>query len=123
MYNKPEVRVLQNQEVNSRPVEVTSSEAANLLAKYGYSNPQTSTHTHTNSDGGLTAEDLYAQFDRELEIQRQRDFERRIAPKAITFDSRNINYSTTDYRNLDDGFGIQVQIVSDMPIYNNNKRY
>ena len=46
-------------------------------------------------------------------------------PKAVTFDSRNIGYSNSEYRDLDvDGhnFGIQVQVVSDMPIQNNNNR-
>ena len=42
--------------------------------------------------------------------------------KAITFDSNNIGYSNSEFRDVDiDGqkFGIQVQVISDMPI---NKR-
>lgn len=122
MYSKPEVRIIQDQHIETKPQEVTSSEAANLLAKYGYSTHQT-TSTNNNSDNsGLTVQELYNQYDREMEIQRQMELERRNRPKSVTFDNRNINYSSTDYRSLDDGFGIQVQVVSDMPI-NNNRRY
>jgi hypothetical protein len=123
MYSKPEVRIIQDQQINTSPAEVTSSEAAALLAKYGYSS-----NTYNNQpqapiqDNGLTVQDLYAQHDREIELQRQKEIQRRNGPKAYTFDTTNIHYSNTDYRTLDtDGnFGIQVQVVSDMPIYNNN---
>lgn len=123
MYSKPEVRIIQDQQIETKSQEVTSSEAADLLAKYGYSqqnyNPQT---TSVKKESGLTAEQMYAQYDRELEIQRQREMQRRYGPKAITFDNNKVNYSSTDYRSLEDGFGVQVQVVSDMPIYNNNQR-
>ncbi len=126
MYSKPEVRIIQNQEVESKPQEVTSAEAAHLLAKYGYSAPTFNNEPNTspqNGDSGLTAEELYAQYDREVELQRQRELQRRLGPKSYTFDNNNINYSSTDFKSLDDGFGIQVQVVSDMPIYNNGKKY
>lgn len=121
MYSKPEVRVIHDQEVIQKTEEVTSAEAANLLAKYGYSTSQNTSQITNNSNQGLTAQELYEQYDRELELQRQIKSERRNRAKSITFDSRNINYSSTDYRNLDDEFGIQIQVVSDMPI-NYNRR-
>jgi hypothetical protein len=123
MYSKPEVRIIQDQQINTTPAEVTSSEAAALLAKYGYSSNTYNNQPQTPiQDNGLTVQDLYAQHDREIELQRQKEIQRRNGPKAYTFDSNNIYYSNTDYRTLDtDGnFGIQVQVVSDMPIYNNN---
>lgn len=122
MYSKPEVRIIQDQQIESKPQEVTSSEAAELLAKYGYSNqynPQPQLPTQ-EIQKGLTVEEMYAQYDREIELQRQKEMQKRYGPKAYTFDSNNISYSSTDYRS-DDGFGIQVQIVSDMPIYNGRK--
>ena len=122
MYSKPEVRIIQDQQIETKPQEVTSSEAANLLAKYGYSTHQTTSTNNNSSNSGLTVQELYNQYDREMELQRQMELERRNRPKSVTFDNRNINYSSTDYRSLDDGFGIQVQVVSDMPI-NNNRRY
>lgn len=123
MYSKPEVRIIQDQFIETKPQEVTSSEAADLLAKYGYSsqkfNPQPDA---PNKNNGLTAQDLYDQYDREIELQRQSEMQRRYGPKAITFDNNKVNYSSSDYRSLEDGFGVQVQVVSDMPIYNNNQR-
>jgi hypothetical protein len=127
MYSRPEVKVIQNQQVETKTTEVTSSEAAALLAKYGYSNNSYNNHPQTPvPDSGLTVQDLYAQYDREMELKRQKEIQRKYGPKAYTFDNNNVNYSNTDYRSLDiDGhnLGIQVQIVSDMPIYNNNRRY
>ena len=121
---RAEVRVLQDQQVDTKPVQVTSSEAADLLAKYGYSTQQFNTEIQVDRPRqDISVQELYAQHDRELELQKQREMQRRNGPKAVTFDSNNINYSSTDYRSLEDGFGIQVQIVSDMPIYNNNRRY
>lgn len=123
MYSKPEVRIVQDQQVETKPQEVTSAEAADLLAKYGFSNPTYNTQPQTIVQNGLTAQDLYDQYDREIELKKQIELQRRNGPKAYTFDNRNVNYSSTDYRSIDDGFGIQVQVVSDMPIYNNGRRY
>jgi hypothetical protein len=36
MYSKPEVRIIQDQQIESKQQEVTSSEVADLLANYGY---------------------------------------------------------------------------------------
>ena len=124
MYNKPEVRIVQDQQIQTSQVQHTNSEVADLLAKYGYSTQHINREiSNFNQKSELTVEEIYAQQYREFEMQRQKEMERRNSPKAVTFDSRNINYSQTDYRSLEDGFGVQVQVVSDMPIYNNNRRY
>lgn len=122
MYQKAEVRIIQNQQVDTRPTEVTTSEAADLLAKYGYSTEHLPKSEPTQTRSDLTVEQLYAQQDRELQLQMERQIQKRNMPRAYTFDNNNVNYSSTDYRTIEDGFGIQVQIVSDMPI-NNNRRY
>ena len=127
MYNRPEVRLIEPQQVDTKSTEVTSSEAANLLAKYGYKtefnnsipNPQLDNPYHN-----MTIDDMFSIQQREVDAQRAREHQRRYGPKSITFDNNNVNYSNTEYRDLDvDGhnFGIQVQVVSDMPI-NNNRR-
>lgn len=123
MYSKPEVRIIQDQQIENKPQEVTSSEAAALLAKYGYSpnSYNSGNQVETQKSTGPTAEELYAQWDREMELQRQKEYQKRFGPKAYTFDNNQINYSSTDYRSLEDGFGIQVQVVSDMPIYNGRR--
>jgi hypothetical protein len=123
MYSKAEVRIIQDQQVEDKPQEVTSSEASALLAKYGYSanSYNSGNRVEPQKSTGPTAEELYAQFDREMELKKQREYQQRFGPKAYTFDNSQINYSSTDYRSLDDGFGVQVQIVSDMPIYNGRR--
>jgi hypothetical protein len=127
MYQKPEVRLIEPQQEQTTSTEVTSSEAAALLAKYGYRNPEYNAPTQPVNDPNqnLTADEFFAIQQREFEDQRQRELQRMYGPKASTFDSNNIRYSNSEYRDLDvDGqnFGIQVQVVSDMPI-NNNRRY
>ncbi len=129
MYQKPEVRIIDPQQVESKPVESTSAEAAALLAKYGYKNTQHQVQSeqpiHTQQSRGLTADELYAMQLREEEERRNREYQKMYGPKAMTFDSNKINYSNVEYRDLGiDGqnVGIQVQVVSDMPIYNNYNR-
>lgn len=126
MYQKPEVRIIDQQQVESKSAEVTSAEAVALLAKYGYNNnggtnkvqeEPKNVHPHTQ----LTADQLYQLQLREEEEFRRREMERRYGPKPVTFDGNRINYSNVEYRDLDiDGhnIGIQVQVVSDMPINN-----
>jgi glucan-binding YG repeat protein len=128
MYQKPEVRLIEPQQEQTTSTEVTSSEAAALLAKYGYRNPEYNEPVQQNTDPNqnLTADEFFAIQQREFEAQRQRELQRMYGPKAATFDSNNIRYSNSEYRDLDvDGqnFGIQVQIVSDMPIDNNRRRF
>jgi hypothetical protein len=130
MYQKPEVRIIDHQQVDTKPAEVTSAEAAALLAKYGYKNTQPSSQVtqisqdiHPNNN--LTADQLYQMQLRQEEEIRRREMERRYGPKSYTFDGRNINYSNVEYRDLGiDGqnVGIQIQVVSDMPLNNNNYR-
>jgi hypothetical protein len=126
MYQRPEVRIIEPQQEQTTPIEVTNSEAASLLAKYGYKSPEFNLPAQNqvdNTNRDITMEDFIRMEKIELEKQREMEYQRRYGPKSITFDSNDIRYSNTEYRQLDDdNFGIQVQVVSDMPIYNNNRR-
>lgn len=121
MYQKPEVRLVEPQQVETNSTEVTSSEAAALLAKYGYKQPEFSPQPQVNNPyQNMTADQMYAQYEREIAERKQKEYQQRYGPKAVTFDNRNIHYSNSEYRDMDiDGqnIGIQVQVVSDMPIY------
>ena len=126
MYQKPTVRIIEPQQEQTSPADVTGSEASYLLAKYGYSAPIPEHPIHQDPNDGLTFEEMIDQQNKELEYQRQMEYQRRYGPKAVTFDSRNIGYSNSEFRDMNiDGqnIGIQVQIVSDMPIQNSNRRY
>lgn len=126
MYQRPEVRLIEPQQEQTTPVEVTGSEAAELLAKYGYKSPEYNNsipEPRQRQDGDMTVEEFFLAQQREIDAIGAREHQRMYGPKAVTFDSNKINYSNTEFRSLDDdsNFGIQVQIVSDMPIYNNRR--
>lgn len=118
--NKPEVRVIETQHEETKVTEVTGSEAASLLAKYGYSTQQSFNTEPVFTPGTqLTADEMYAQHERQIEEERKRKNQQMYGPKAVTFDSNRIGYSETSYRDLDmddQNLGIQITIVSDMKI-------
>ena len=104
---RPDVIIIQDQSVETIVLDSTSSEAAALLAKYGYST------NHTNQSvyepPGETFEEMIMRQQRESTPQPRRN-----TPNPITFDSRNIGHASEEYRELDSGFGMKVTIVSDM---------
>jgi ribosome biogenesis GTPase len=70
--------------------------------------------------------DQYNEKERKEMEKRRKEMERRNTPRPYTFDGDRVNYHESKYSDLDlDGqsLGIQVQIVSDMPISNNNRRW
>ena len=117
---RPEVRLVQNQQVetNDNP-NIDSWEAEQLLRKYGYQNSQYSTDQQSTApaDNGLTFEEMMAQEDakrRNEEIRRQQQLN---GPRPVSFDGRNGYHSETKYGSDDDsGYGFKIQIASDMPI-------
>ena len=126
---RPEVRIIANQEETKNvEVNVSSSEAYALMAKYGFKPtdivapppPQIINDPNRN----LTFEEMMAIEDNKIRAERQRAEmhrqEEMNRPQPYSFDRRNINYHNTKFETLDDQFGIQIQVVSDMPI---NKGY
>jgi len=123
---KPEVRIIEPQQEETRVVDASQSERDYLLAKYGYkemSEPEPQYQSHPSQH--LTFEEMIAIEERKEMEKRRKEMERRNAPRPYTFDGDRVNYSESKYSDLDlngQNFGIQVQIVSDMPINNNNRR-
>jgi hypothetical protein len=116
--NRPEVRLIQDQQVetNNNP-DIDSWEAEQLLRKYGY---QDISHEHVPSDSnpnqGLTFEEMVA---REEAKVRNEDAKRMQPPGArpISFDGSNGYHTETRYGSDEDsGYGFKIQITSDMPI-------
>lgn len=118
---RPEVRVVQNQEIETKETQVSQSEADALLAKYGYrqqyANPQT---TIQNPNDNLTFDEMVRRQEAKDAEQRARLERQRNGAQPVSFDPYNMNYSETKYTNLEvdntNSFGIKVQIVSDMNI-------
>ena len=121
--NKPEVRLIQDQQIetNENP-SVDSWEAEQLLRKYGYQGTQ---YTHSpnqpapqqDPSQGLTFEEM---IEREEAKKRDEEARRRhqaSGPKPISFDGRNGYHTETRYGSDEDsGYGFKIQITSDMPI-------
>lgn len=125
---RPEVRIIQPQQ-NSEPQEVSisSAEAYALMAKYGIPQEipqQISPIQDPNRD--LTFDEMVAMEESRLRLERQRIEMERMRemnkPTPYSFDRKNINYYDTKYKSLDDtNFGVEIKIVSDMPIDNGRK--
>lgn len=121
--NRPEVRIVQNQEVeiNNNPA-IDNWEAEQLLRKYGYKPESQNTiqQPETIQDNGMTFEEMVAQEEmkrRNDEIRREQQMR---GPKPVSFDGRNGYYSNTSYEtDGDTGFSFQVQVTSDMNIPKN----
>jgi hypothetical protein len=120
---RAEIRVIEDQQVSTTEVDINNSEAAALLAKYGYNVPVNNSPVKAyNPDSNLTAEQLFQKQFQEEQERKKRIIQKRSGPTPYGFDSNNINYSESKYASIEgENFGIQVQIVSDMPI--NGRRY
>lgn len=118
--HRPEVRVIETQHEEVKPIEVSNWEKEQLLAKYGYINQPTHQPIH---QGFNPTSDLSYQQMMEIEDRRyQEELHRRQQeimnrPRTYTIDQDQVRYNETRWSNMDLGgqdFGIQVQIVSDM---------
>ena len=96
MYQKPEVYIVEPQQIQTTPVDVTSSEAAQLLAKYGYKSPEFNnpnpTPTKYDPTSELTVGELYEMQDR---IERERIAEEERLRK-LQEDQENMNMDGGD---------------------------
>lgn len=119
--NRAEIRVIENQSEVVSNYEASSWERNQLLAKYGYTQPQAEAEVPRGFD---PTRDLSYQEMMELEDRRiQQEFESKRQlenqPKPITIDYDRVNHSEMRWSSMDLGgqeFGVQVQIVSDMKI-------
>lgn len=119
---RPEVRIIQNQEVESHEKEVSQSEMNELLAKYGYSSGYTGDRNQqpVNPNQNLTFEEMMAREEQKENQRLERERQLRNGPKPVSFDPNNIGYSETKYSSMEvddwNSLGIKVEIVSDMKI-------
>jgi len=117
--NRPEVRVVQNQQIetNDSP-NIDSWEAEQLLRKYGYQSSSNNTNIpETNIDNGLSFEEMVAQEEMRLKNEKMKREQQMRGPKPISFDGRNGYYSETTYgSDSDSGFSFKIEVTSDMNI-------
>jgi hypothetical protein len=126
--NRPEVRLVQDQQVSSNDnPNIDSWEAEQLLRKYGYQGTQHSSVPNQEEtilhdpNRGLTFEQMIAREEARKRDEEARRIQQMYGPKPISFDGRNGYHAETRYGSDDDsGYGFKVEITSDMPI---PKRY
>jgi hypothetical protein len=120
--NRPEVRIVQNQEVeiNNNPA-IDNWEAEQLLRKYGYkSEAPIDVQPPSNPDNGLTFEEMIAQEEMRIRNEQIKREQQMRGPKPVSFDGRNGYYSSTTYEtDSDSGFSYKIEITSDMNIPKN----
>ena len=117
--NRPEVRVVQNQQIdtNNNP-NIDSWEAEQLLRKYGHQSSSNNTNIpETNVDNGLSFEEMVAQEEMRLKNEQIKRDQQMSGPKPISFDGKNGYYSETTYgSDSDSGFSFKIEVTSDMNI-------
>ena len=115
MYNKPEVRIIQDQQEEIKPADISQNERDMLLAKYGFKSP---TYTEPQQDNGLTFEEMCNREEQRLSDERLRKYQQIMGPKPVTFGGNY--YSNEQYGSEpDSGFTFKVSVVSDIPIPKN----
>jgi hypothetical protein len=117
--NRPEVRIIQNQEEQTSPANIDSWEAEQLLRKYGHQPQQFSTREEPQQhvDNGLTFEQMVAQEEARLRDEELRRRARMNGPRPTTFDGSRGYDSEVKYSSDEDtGFDFKIEITTDMKI-------
>ena len=119
MYNKPEVRIVQDQQEEIKPADISQNERDMLLAKYGFkSQPSYTEPQPVDPNAGLSFEEMCRREEQRLADERARKYQQMMGPKPVTFSGNY--YSNEDYgTEADSGFTFKVSVVSDMPIPKN----
>ena len=110
--NKPEVRIVQDQQEEIKPADISQNEAEMLLAKYGYAS-QPQSYQQPSQDNGLSFEEMIRQEELKNQQRLQEQMRKMNGPKPYTFGG---NYDADTVYGTDDGFTFKVNIVSDMPL-------
>ena len=123
---KPEVRIIQSQEVttSSTNIDLSNSEIYALMAKYGINNPnqiQQQAQQPYDPYKELTFDELVALEEQKIKnASQQREMERLkelSKPTPYSFDRNSIRHYDSQFKSIDDsGFGVEIKVVSNMPI-------
>jgi hypothetical protein len=112
--NRPEVKVVQSQQIetNENP-NIDSWEAEQLLRKYGYNQSE---HTQTQPSNNMTFEEMVAQEEAKRRNELMKREQQMRGPKPISFGGDQYYSDTTYGTDSDTGFSFKIEITSDMNI-------
>ena len=116
---RPEIRIIQNQEEQTQPANIDSWEAEQLLRKYGHQPQQFTTREEPQQpvDQGLSFEQMVAQNEAKIKEEEMRRKSQMNGPRPTTFDGSRGYDSEVKYSSDDDtGFGFKIEITTDMKI-------
>lgn len=115
--NRPEVRIVQDQQEEIKPAEISQNEQEMLLAKYGYKyNSNISTQPDSNKD--LSFEEMIRLEEEKNRQSLQEQMLKANSAKPYTFGG-SYDSNTTYGTDTDSGYTFKVNVVSDMPIPKN----
>lgn len=117
--HRPEVRVIDGQQVQQNDVEVTGYEASALLAKYGFKqNTAPAQSSYTPPSDNRTFDEMAREQEARERARYKQQMRDRNRPRAYTFDDSRGAWTESKWASTDDEtgnqFGIQVTIVTDM---------
>ena len=116
---RPEVRIIQDQQIENKPSEVSGWEAEQLLRKYGHA-PQTFStrdQEQRQEQSGLSFEEMIKQEELRIKEEEMRRYSKTHGPRPTTFSGERGYDAEIKYGSDEEtGFGYKIQIVSDMPI-------
>jgi len=113
---RPEVRIIEPQSEESKPVEVSGWEAEQLLRKYNVDQSfSTRPQVQQPKEQGLTFDQMVAQEEARLKQEQIRRHQQMMGPKPVTFNGQNGYDSEVRYgSDSDTGFGFKIEITTDM---------
>jgi hypothetical protein len=116
---RPQVTMIEPQSEETKPANIPSWEAEQLLRKYGHQPEQfTTRQDYPNPPApGLTFEEMIAQQEAEERNNQMRRQQQMNGPKPKTFDGGRGYDSEVRYTSDDDsGFGFKIEITTDMQL-------
>jgi hypothetical protein len=114
---KPEVKIIQNQQIedNQQP-QIDSWEAEQLLRKYGYQSTE-SQHISQQPHNNMTFEEMFALEENKRREEELRKKQINQGAKPISFDGCGGYHTEIKYGSDEEsGYGFKIQISSDMPL-------
>ncbi len=113
--NRPEVRIINQQQEETNTREVSGWEAEQLLRKYGQDQSFSNRPVQQPEQTGLTFDQMIAQEEARLKQEQLRKHQQMMGPKPVTFNGQNGYESEIRYgSDSDSGFGFKIEITTDM---------
>lgn len=114
---RPQVRIVQDQQEEIKPMEVSNFEREMLLAKYGYGQTQQNIQQQSyNPEQELSFEELCRREEQKIREERERLRQKMMGPKPISFSGDYDSYVKYD---SEDGLNFKIEVTSNMNLPKN----